>query len=349
MRVTWIALEWPRVGMHSGGVGRYVQRLAERTRALVDLTVICFEGAVPMEGVRLVTLPAPRGRVGRYYGSAIRASRAVRGLAADVVHSHGDDVLLPAEVPLVRTFYGSSLGEARTSRGLRRLNHYVLALLERRSAGRATVKLGIAPESVELMGCDAVLPPYFGVPPVPREPSATPSVVFIGSFGGRKQGHVAQAAVEALRAEGREIDLIVVGPKDDADAWQPWVQHRAGLADHEVAALLGRAWALVSPSAYEGFGIPVLEGLDHGLPVVAHPNPGSEYLRSLASGPLPLDLATGAAFTAALRTRIEAGPQLSEAELQASRALIEEVLREGSPERLVAFYADAVERARSRA
>src|SRR5690606_34987731 len=132
-----------------GGIGRYVQRLAERSRDLVELTVVCFEGAVPMEGVRLVRLPAPRGRIGRYYGGALRASRAIRRLRPDLVHSHGDDVLLARGVPLVRTFYGSSLGEARSSSGLRKLNHYVLAGFEARSAARATRTLAIAPESLE--------------------------------------------------------------------------------------------------------------------------------------------------------------------------------------------------------
>src|SRR5690606_2157714 len=153
---------------------------------------------------------------------------------------------------------------------------------ERRSASRATLKLGIAPESLELLGCDAILPPYFGVPAGMREPSETPTVAFIGSFGGRKQGSVAQAAVGELRAALGDVGLTVIGPASDAASWAPWVEHRSGLSDDEVADALRRSWVLVSPSAYEGFGIPVLEALDHGLPVVAHPNPGSTYLRSLA-------------------------------------------------------------------
>lgn len=347
MRVTWLALEWPRAGHHSGGVGRYVQRLAERSRDLVELTVVCFEGAVPMEGVRLVTLPAPRGRVGRYYGGALRASRAIRRLRPDLVHSHGDDVLLPRGVPLVRTFYGSSLGEARSSRGLRKLNHYVLAGLEARSAARAIRTLAIAPESLERMRCDAILPPYFGVPAGERQPSATPSVVFIGSFEGRKQGRIAQEAVAALGGERGEVALTVIGPADDAASWAPWVDHRAGLSDDEVADAVRRAWVLVSPSAYEGFGIPVLEGLDHGLPVVAYPNPGSEYLRSLVDAPVPLELASGDAFTEALRRRLAAGPELSPAERQAARRLVDEVLEAGSPARLLEHYEAAIRAARA--
>lgn len=343
MKVTWIALEWPREGHHAGGVGRYVQRLAERIRSLVDLTVICYEDSVPMDGVRFVRLPAPRGRLGRYYTSALRASRALRHIPSDVIHSHGDDVLLPRRVPMIRTFYGSSLNEARSSRGLRKYNHYLLALLEQRSAARAVMKLGIAPESKELMGCDAIFPPYFGVEHAPARPSANPSAVFIGSFDGRKQGRIAQAAVEEIRRDGIDLTLTVIGPRDDASSWAPWVEHRSGLSDAEVAEVLRGSWMLLSPSAYEGFGIPVLEALDHGIAAIAYPNPGSTYLRSLASEATPLVIAERDAFTAALRARISVGPELSEDERSGARELLDEVIADGSPERLAAYYRAAID------
>ncbi|MCD1269697.1 glycosyltransferase [Microbacterium sp. MEC084] len=323
-------------------MGRYLQRLAERMRDLVDLTVICFDDAIPMEGVNFVRLPAPRGRFGRYYTSAIRASRVLRRMVPDVVHSHGDDLMLPRGVPLIRTFYGSSLNEARSSRGLRKYNHYLLAVLEQLSARRAFVKLGIAPESRELMGCDAIFPPYFGVDRAPTDPAPEPMVLFVGSYEGRKQGHVVQSAVEALRREGRGIELTVVGPHTDASSWAPWVDHRSGMSDAEVAQLYRRAWVLVSPSAYEGFGIPVLEALDHGIAAIAYPNPGSTYLRSLAEDDAPLILAEGAEFVQALRERIDRGPALSTRERESATELIEQVKRDGSPHRLVDYYHRAV-------
>ena len=51
--------------------------------------------------------------------------------------------------------------------------------------------------------------------------------------------------------------------------------YRIGVADSELASLYRRAWAYVTPSTYEGFGLPYLEAMACGTPVVATPNPGS--------------------------------------------------------------------------
>ena len=41
------------------------------------------------------------------------------------------------------------------------------------------------------------------------------------------------------------------------------------LTDHEIAALYSRATAFVFPSLYEGFGVPPLEAMLFGCPVIA--------------------------------------------------------------------------------
>lgn len=51
--------------------------------------------------------------------------------------------------------------------------------------------------------------------------------------------------------------------------YAPRVLFLDGLADRDVAALLTRAEMLVTASAYEGFGLPPLEALNLGTPVVA--------------------------------------------------------------------------------
>jgi glycosyltransferase involved in cell wall biosynthesis len=347
MRVTWLALEWPRPGFHSGGVGRYVARMARRVAQKVDLTVVTLAGAEEYPGMRFVKIPAPKGRFDRYYRSAWRAKAAVASTMPDLVHAHGDDFLLSGSTPIVRTFYGLSLSEARSSSGLRRINHYVLAGLERWAARRAVARLGIAVEAVEHFDCDGLFPPYFGASPVtPRQPSATPTIVFIGSFQGRKQGWLAQRAVASLRRHEawRAARLIVVGPKQDALNWEPWVQHRSGLADGEVSELLSSAWLLVSPSSYEGFGIPIVEALAHDVAVVAIDNPGSSYIRSQAEPAVPLTLTDQDGFSECVAARIAQGPGLAAEEAAAARGVVSRLTRDGSPERLVEIYAEVVTR-----
>ena len=47
------------------------------------------------------------------------------------------------------------------------------------------------------------------------------------------------------------------------------------ISDDELSDLYGRAWVFCLPSSYEGFGIPYVEAMAAGCPVIATPNPGA--------------------------------------------------------------------------
>jgi glycosyltransferase involved in cell wall biosynthesis len=47
------------------------------------------------------------------------------------------------------------------------------------------------------------------------------------------------------------------------------------VSTEELAAMYRRAWVYATPSTYEGFGLPYVEAMACGTPVVATPNPGS--------------------------------------------------------------------------
>jgi glycosyltransferase involved in cell wall biosynthesis len=341
VKVTWLALEWPREGHHSGGVGRYVARLGERMRDLVDLTVVAYADAVPMPGVRMLTLDPPRSRMDRFYLSPARARRLVAGSEPDVLHGHGDDWLAPGSLPWMRSFYGSSWNEAMSSTGLRRANHMLLAGTEALSARRADLRLGIAPESVDRFRCQHVFPPFLPTQTVTaRAPGSVPEVAFIGSHQGRKRGHLVEAAVAAMNV-GRDepVRLTVVGPLDDAGSWAPWVDHRSGLDDAEVSAILARAWCLAAPSEYEGFGIPTIEAIGHGVAVVATSNPGTDYLAGIISdADSPLVVTSADEFGDVLRQQVEAGPRLTAHAQDRALHLVRTVGELGSGERLLSLY-----------
>jgi alpha-1,3-rhamnosyl/mannosyltransferase len=82
------------------------------------------------------------------------------------------------------------------------------------------------------------------------------------------------AALEAATAVG--LPLVVVGPEKDPGLAQELRSRGARLegyveADH-LADLYRGAVCLVQSSRYEGFGLPVLEAMASGTPVVAVPD-----------------------------------------------------------------------------
>jgi glycosyltransferase involved in cell wall biosynthesis len=58
----------------------------------------------------------------------------------------------------------------------------------------------------------------------------------------------------------------------------PGITHVRHPTDAEVRELYSRSWVFCLPSSYEGFGIPYLEAMAAGTPVVATHNPGANYL-----------------------------------------------------------------------
>jgi mannosyltransferase len=100
-----------------------------------------------------------------------------------------------------------------------------------------------------------------------------PFVLFVGARGGYKNFSL---VVETL-ARLPDLRLVSVGGSflsaNEAALVKKNLgsrfQHLAGISDQKLNKLYNRAYCLVYPSAYEGFGIPVLEAMKAGCPVIA--------------------------------------------------------------------------------
>ena len=117
------------------------------------------------------------------------------------------------------------------------------------------------------------MPSDTGLPPGP------PYALMVGTLEPRKNVGLVLDAMRILRRQNVEIRLVLAGsPSPVLDMpgelrtrglGPPDVVRTGYVDDARVAALVAGASMLAFPSLYEGFGMPVLEAMEAGLPVVA--------------------------------------------------------------------------------
>jgi phosphatidyl-myo-inositol alpha-mannosyltransferase len=281
LRIGMYHCRLPTPGRKPGGVEVFVDRLARAlTRRGHEVTVHTFGGG-PAASPYAIRRMRPRRAgespfVRQYIASWLLNVRP--RLDYDVFHLHGDDwFYLRRQLPTIRTFYGSALHESLNAASLkRRVDQAVVFVLELLAARLADARYGVGSDSRLLYRADGVLQLGIYPPDDERRPSAAPSILFIGTWEGRKRGRVLHDAFQrVVRARCPEAELWMVSDHCEPGPGVTW--HREP-SDTAIQALLQRAWVFCLPSAYEGFGIPYLEALAWGLPVVATPNPGAEDL-----------------------------------------------------------------------
>ena len=258
------------------GVGYQVHALAN---ALVDRghSVTVFSSCGPSPDARYRTQTVPLEGSNRTFKFALRLRR-IDWAPFDVLHAHGDDYWLwRRRVPAhVRTLHGSCLSEALRIRGAReRLRMALLGLSELLASLVADETVAVSENTRRWAPWVRTVIPN-GVDLArfhPRERSPHPSVLFVGTYLRRKRGK--------LLADAFEHDVLPVLP--DCELWmvcedappRPGVKVLGRVSDDELADLYGRAWVFCLPSTYEGFGLPYVEAMVSGCPVVATRNPGA--------------------------------------------------------------------------
>ncbi len=264
-----------------GGVAHVAHDLAN---ALVkrghDVTMFTYSPA-PEDGIYGVR-QLNRGRRSRKWQSfsfAFELSK-VDFSGFEVVHTHGDNYLLRG-VPQIRTFHGAARDEMAAARSLqRKIKQLALIGLEKRGARTATLCTGVSSATQSrVAGISRVIPNGVDLTRFVRgEKSPHPTILFVGTVGGRKRGRfLAEIFARAIKPQFPDAQLwsVADAPLGDDTMRADGIVDFGRLSTEDLAQLYRKAWVFCLPSTYEGFGVPYLEAMASGTAVVASPNPGA--------------------------------------------------------------------------
>ncbi len=280
-----------------GGVERWTRELAARLPVLR-----------PGGYVVLRPRPALAHRAGHAWEQTVLPIRAARlGARALLCPANLAPLAYPRSVVVVHD--AAALRHpgwySRTYVAWQRL---VLPVVARRARRLVTVSEFARGELVELLGVDAVVIPGGvderfepGADPEPARHAlglARPYVLCVASHTARKNLAALAPAARALAADG--VEVVVAGghrPQFAREQGLDALRLLGHVADALLPGLYAGAEAFALPSLYEGFGLPVLEAMASGTPVVAS---ATTALPETCGGAAKLVEPDGEAFAATL-------------------------------------------------
>lgn len=330
-----------------GGSGTYVSRLS---RALADLPGIEVTGITARHGGaapdadfaptvdRLVSSALPRPLLYESWNVLGRPSaERLAGSGIAVVHATTWAVP-PTRRPLVVTVHDLAFvasPEMFTRRGVR----FFHRSLER---VRAEADRVIVPSQMTLVDCVAagipearirVVPHGVDMPAVTGDQVADfrrsrdltrPYVLWCGTLEPRKNVTGVVGAYSRMRRTLPGYDLVLVGPR----GWGDQVAARTAdgdsvhwlgrLSQHDLACAYADSAAFCYPSFAEGFGLPVLEAMTYGVPVVTSVR--TPMVELVGDAGIAVEPSDEDALAEALVSVLEARPQRSEAAARRARA-----------------------------
>ena len=312
MRAPLVVIDADVLGRRRTGDETYVSNLLRELPAVAPdlrLAAVTRRPDLVPDGVEAVELPA-RSQELRMLLAVPRLLRRLRPALAHFQHA------LPPALPCPAVVTIHDLSFERRPDVMGTWDRLVFRSLVPRSARRARRVLTVSERTARDV-CELYRIPHERIVVTPngaprafaRDGRAAGSggyALFVGAVQRRKYP---LAALAAARDAG--LPLVVAGPERDralaAALRRAGADVRGYVDENELARLYRGAACLVLPSRYEGFGLPVLEAMASGTPVVAAEEPA---LREVAGDAAVLvhrsELAAGIRRALAERERLVA-------------------------------------------
>ena len=321
------------------GIGRYVEALLERLPTLAPEqpfelwthptrpapvafpNVHCQTVAAPADGLRTLLTPRWLGQLGPDDVIHFPFSLLGRGLrCATVVTVHDLMWLEQPELvegrPLMRR-----VRERYYQQGMRWALRFATRLIAISEATRARM-IALAPDCAERVRVTHNAAGSGFVPATDGRLAAEQAAAILGSSApfclvvGKNEPYKAHdVALTAFAKCAREDELLVLIQRTSGGRGLVQLAERLGIGSRlrflptvsgsQLTTLLQAARALIQPSIVEGFGIPVLEAMACGCPVVASNTPA--LVEVLGGAGLHAPVGDASAFAAALSRLREPG------------------------------------------
>ena len=271
---------WPQLT----GTGVYTRQLLRQLVLLLapeELTVLGIRAAnletgfVPAQSLRLLRSPRYRS-----VWSQVRLPVHLLGHRYDVLHVPGHKLPALARCRTVVTIH--DLAVLKFPATFKPFHRQRLAWFTRNAVRRADRIIAISEATrrdlVELLGAapDRIDVVHHGVDHELFRPVTPRSGRYILSVGTLQPRKNYVMLIRAFRRLGAPVELLIVGQRGwlweaiEAEARQtPGVRLLGHVADGELPGLYAGAALVAMPSLYEGFGLPLLEAMACGAPVVA--------------------------------------------------------------------------------